>query len=298
MEAAFEFIEQNQGLTTRDNYPYMGQEGTCKSENSYERAAKITGYEDVPRNSEQALLQAVYNQPVSVAIDASGDFRSYTSGVYSGTCGTTLDHAVTAVGYGTNSDGTKYWLVKNSWGSGWGENGYMRLERDLHKPEETKKKEEKKELLQPHPSQAAAAPQNLGNRPNRTPTNTYEDETGPVGEEDRTPKVAKNSSPLSTNGLLQERNQPEKPCAGPTIATSNRNCLAVRHQIGIDQGGDRRGTRKARHDRCRKRGQKRQRGKGRAEGERRRGLARRTRPGGRRERERLPPRRRKKNRRL
>ncbi|KAE9461942.1 hypothetical protein C3L33_06151, partial [Rhododendron williamsianum] len=132
MEAAFEFVEQNQGLTTRDNYPYMEQDGTCKSENSYERAAKITGYEDVPKNSEQALLQAVYYQPVSVGIDAaSGDFRFYTGGVYRGNCGTDLHHAVTAVGYGITSDGTKYWLVKNSWGTGWGENGYMKLERDV-----------------------------------------------------------------------------------------------------------------------------------------------------------------------
>ncbi|KAF7121418.1 hypothetical protein RHSIM_Rhsim13G0190400 [Rhododendron simsii] len=132
MDAAFEFIKQNQGLTTEANYPYMGEDGTCKSENSYEPAAMITGYEDVSTNSEQALLQAVANQPVSVAIDSSsGDFHFYNSGVYSGTCGTRLDHAVTVVGYGTTSDGTKYWLVKNSWGAGWGENGYIRMERDV-----------------------------------------------------------------------------------------------------------------------------------------------------------------------
>ncbi|XP_058197569.1 ervatamin-B-like [Rhododendron vialii] len=128
---AFEFIRQNQGLTTEDNYPYVGQDGTCKTENSYQPAATITGYEEVPTNSEQALRQAVAYQPVAVTISSGGDFQFYSSGVYSRTCGTRLDHTVTVVGYGTTDDGTKYWLVKNSWGSGWGENGYIRMERDV-----------------------------------------------------------------------------------------------------------------------------------------------------------------------
>ncbi|KAF8413409.1 hypothetical protein HHK36_001391 [Tetracentron sinense] len=100
------------------NYPYKGIDGTCSTKKA---AAKINGYEDVPANSEKALLEAVANQPVSVAIDASGsDFQFYSSGVFTGECGTSLDHGVTAVGYGTSADGTKYWLVKNSWGTEWG----------------------------------------------------------------------------------------------------------------------------------------------------------------------------------
>ncbi|RXH71476.1 hypothetical protein DVH24_018831 [Malus domestica] len=76
---------------------------------------KDQGQCDVPANREDALMKAVANQPISVAIDASGsDFQFYSSGVFTGTCGTSLDHGVIAVGYGVSDDGTKYWLVKNS----------------------------------------------------------------------------------------------------------------------------------------------------------------------------------------
>ncbi|CAA2997017.1 senescence-specific cysteine protease SAG39-like [Olea europaea subsp. europaea] len=132
MDNAFKFIIKNHGLTTESNYPYAGTDGTCNSKKESSNAAKITGYEDVPANSESALLKSVAKQPVSVAIDASGsDFQFYSSGVFTGECGTDLDHGVTAVGYGTASDGTKYWLVKNSWGTSWGENGYIRMQRDI-----------------------------------------------------------------------------------------------------------------------------------------------------------------------
>ncbi|OVA14803.1 Peptidase C1A [Macleaya cordata] len=132
MDDAFKFIEKNKGLTTEANYPYKGVDGTCNTKKTASSAAKITSYEDVPANSETALLKAVASQPVSVAIDAGGfDFQFYSSGVFTGECGTQLDHGVTAVGYGTSEDGTKYWLVKNSWGTGWGENGYIRMQRDV-----------------------------------------------------------------------------------------------------------------------------------------------------------------------
>ncbi|KAI7999551.1 Senescence-specific cysteine protease SAG39 [Camellia lanceoleosa] len=71
-------------------------------------------------------------QCVSVSIDASGyKFQFYVTGVFPGVCGTELDHGVTAVGYRTSDAGTKYWLVKNSWGTTWGEEGYIRMQRDI-----------------------------------------------------------------------------------------------------------------------------------------------------------------------
>eukprot|EP00927_Polykrikos_kofoidii_P075939 TRINITY_DN7250_c0_g2_i1.p1 TRINITY_DN7250_c0_g2~~TRINITY_DN7250_c0_g2_i1.p1 ORF type:complete len:362 (+),score=49.24 TRINITY_DN7250_c0_g2_i1:93-1178(+) len=87
----------------------------------------VKGYKLVSRFSESALLSAVAQQPVSIGIAASSDlFRHYHSGVMSRACGFMLDHAVLLVGYGTESS-DNYWLVKNSWGPSWGEEGYVRL---------------------------------------------------------------------------------------------------------------------------------------------------------------------------
>ncbi|KAK8471353.1 hypothetical protein PHAVU_003G207200 [Phaseolus vulgaris] len=131
MESAFDFIKQH-GITTETNYPYEARDGTCDASKVKKPAVSIDGYDTVPVNNEAALLKAVAHQPVSVAIDAGGfGFQFYSEGVFTGLCGTGLNHGVAIVGYGTTQDGTKYWTVKNSWGSEWGEKGYIRMQRSV-----------------------------------------------------------------------------------------------------------------------------------------------------------------------
>lgn len=136
MGDAFKFIIENRGITTESMYPYRRDNGTCRTKNiENDRKVKITGYDNV-RKDESALLKAVSNQPVSVGIDASGlPMRFYDSGFFTGNCGTKIDHGVTVVGYGTTEDGTNYWLAKNSWGTSWGENGYIRMQGDVQAKE-------------------------------------------------------------------------------------------------------------------------------------------------------------------
>ncbi|XP_023756136.1 vignain [Lactuca sativa] len=132
MDLAFDYIKKIGGLTKEDNYPYMALDGRCNSKKENTPVVSIDGHEDVPKNNEKALMKAVANQPVSVAIDAGEqDFQFYSEGVFTGKCGTELDHGVAAVGYGTTLDGTKYWIVKNSWGAEWGEKGYIRMQRGI-----------------------------------------------------------------------------------------------------------------------------------------------------------------------
>ena len=130
IDEAFQFMKENGGIATEESYPYKAIDGACNK--AATSAVMITDYKGVPANSESSLLAAVANQPVSVAINAAGrDFRFYSGGVFTGQCGTDLDHAVTVIGYGAESDGAKYWLVKNSWGTSWGEGGYGKMQRDV-----------------------------------------------------------------------------------------------------------------------------------------------------------------------
>ncbi|XP_043703603.1 vignain-like [Telopea speciosissima] len=132
MDYAYEFIKSNGGLTTEDSYGYTAQDGSCDPSKQNAPMVTIDGHQDVPANNEAALMQAVANQPVSVAIEASGyAFQFYSEGVFAGPCGTQLDHGVAIVGYGNAADGTKYWIVRNSWGADWGEQGYIRMQRGI-----------------------------------------------------------------------------------------------------------------------------------------------------------------------
>ncbi|XP_062230511.1 cysteine protease XCP2-like [Phragmites australis] len=135
MDYAFSYIAGSGGLHTEEAYPYLMEEGDCGQKAGSGQVVTISGYEDVPANDEQGLIKALAHQPVSVAIEASGrHFQFYSGGVFDGPCGAELDHGVAAVGYGT-SKGQDYIIVKNSWGSHWGEKGYIRMKRGTGKPE-------------------------------------------------------------------------------------------------------------------------------------------------------------------
>ncbi|KAL3699100.1 hypothetical protein R1sor_017122 [Riccia sorocarpa] len=129
MDTAFQFINNNGGIDTEDDYPYKAQDGKCLKDKLNSHVVTIDDFEDVPEG-EADLLKAVANQPVSVGIEASEWFRFYQTGVFSGPCGTELDHAVVVVGYGT-AHGSDYWIVKNSLGALWGEAGYVRIKRGI-----------------------------------------------------------------------------------------------------------------------------------------------------------------------
>jgi hypothetical protein len=126
MDNAFKYVEKN-GLCTEAAYPYTGRDGTCKSSScTASTDSHITGYKDVT-HTENALGASVDGQPISIAIEADqSGFQMYKSGIFCGVCGQNLDHGVLLVGYGT-TNGQDYWKVKNSWGTSWGENGYIQM---------------------------------------------------------------------------------------------------------------------------------------------------------------------------
>ncbi|XP_077991240.1 digestive cysteine proteinase 1-like [Glandiceps talaboti] len=127
---SYEWIIANKGIASEDEYgPYMGQNGICHY-NASVIATTISNYTNVPSGDLKALKAALAKQgPVTVGIDASRpSFSFYSHGVYyDPQCGNKeedLDHSVLAVGYG-NLDNQDYWLVKNSWSTYWGNNGYV-----------------------------------------------------------------------------------------------------------------------------------------------------------------------------
>lgn len=132
MDGAFKFVMDN-GQCSLSCYPYTSgvtkTGGTCEQK-TCQPVAHISSCSDVKPNDQLSLKAAVAQQPVSIAIEADTRyFQSYSGGILtSSSCGTNLDHGVLIVGYGTEN-GQDYWLVKNSWSTTWGDNGYVKIAR-------------------------------------------------------------------------------------------------------------------------------------------------------------------------
>ncbi|XP_037072121.1 procathepsin L-like [Pollicipes pollicipes] len=127
MDAAFRYIRDNGGIESESAYPYTARDGSCRASGS--NVASLSSWVDIPSGSESSLLDAAGGVgPVSVAIDASHQsFQLYSGGIYNEPrCSSRqLDHGVLVVGYGSG-----FWLVKNSWGSRWGQGGYIMMTRN------------------------------------------------------------------------------------------------------------------------------------------------------------------------
>jgi len=120
------------GACSESSYTYTATDGTCAVSSCSMTLAPgtVSGVKSVGTNAD-AMKTALMTAPVSIALNANGrNFQLYSSGVMTDKCHGFTDHAVLAVGYGTSTDGTPYFRVKNSWGTSWGDAGYFKVSQD------------------------------------------------------------------------------------------------------------------------------------------------------------------------
>ncbi|KAF2295347.1 hypothetical protein GH714_032627 [Hevea brasiliensis] len=128
MDNAFQFILQNGGIDTEQDYPYLAVDGTCDPTKVNNKAVTIDGLRMLFL-SMRKLCRKLWQINLSVLqLKPAACLCSSTS---RGECGSALDHGVVIVGYGTDQNGMDYWIVRNSWGRDWGENGYIRIQRNV-----------------------------------------------------------------------------------------------------------------------------------------------------------------------
>lgn len=133
IDFAFQYIKENVGIAVEAKYPYEAKDNVCRYDPKSSGTA-VSDYVFIPEGDEKKLTEAIATVgPISVYIDATGwAFRHLSEGIYSNeNCNPNhLDHAVLAIGYGTNENGQDYYIVKNSWGRGWGQDGFIKMARN------------------------------------------------------------------------------------------------------------------------------------------------------------------------
>jgi cathepsin F len=123
---AYQYVESAGGLDSLQQYPYTAEDGSCQ-DNQQDAVATVTNYNSV--NGEDGLYQQSSTSassgggPVSVCVDASS-WQDYSGGVLT-SCGDDVDHCVQLTGYAQYGQSGAYWIVRNSWGTDWGQNGYI-----------------------------------------------------------------------------------------------------------------------------------------------------------------------------
>jgi len=136
-ESAYQYIKKAGGIEASSSYPYSsgtrGKTGKCQSEKS-EFVATIGGFKTVSHSalSEKKMVSQIQKSPISVCVDAEA-WQTYTHGIMGKSCGNELDHCVQAVGYQKEGNGkSAYWIVRNSWNTDWGVDGFIYVEAGIN----------------------------------------------------------------------------------------------------------------------------------------------------------------------